>query len=87
MRLLLLSAVLFSLVQAPPRTAAPFSELEQARLDAIFQESRALDAEQRTLDLLRERWRVKVQTFKAAVERERPGWTWEPETGKWSEAK
>jgi hypothetical protein len=74
--------------QAPPApSAAPFTDLESARLDAIAQEGRALDAEQRLLTVMREKWQAKVTAFKAAAERDRPGWTWDPDTGKWSEVK
>jgi hypothetical protein len=86
MRIALFALLL--LLQAPPvPSVAPFTELEQARLEAIAQEGRALDAEQRTLTLLREQWQAKVTAFKAKAEAARPGWVWDADTGKWSEVK
>lgn len=82
---LLVAVLLVSLAQAP--APPPFSELETARLDALQQENRALDAEQRLLNLQRERLTAKVSAFKAEAERQRPGWVWEPDTGKWTEKK
>ncbi len=71
--------------QSPPAPSAePFSELETARLDALAQEGRALDAEQRLLTVMREKWTAKVGAFKSAAESKRPGWTWDADSGKWS---
>jgi hypothetical protein len=83
---LLLLACLSLGTQAPP-TAAPFSELEQAKLQAIAYEGAAIDADQRTLDLRKQLWQSKVAAFKAAAESTRKGFTWDPDSGKWSEKK
>lgn len=89
--LLVAAALLFLLVAYGPvvfgASVPTFTELETARLDAIAQEGRAIDAEQRILALMRERWQAKVTAFKAKAEADRPGWTWDAETGKWSEVK
>lgn len=100
MRVLLLAAVLCSLAQSPPgngstlhtytdpaKAAAPWTDLEQARIDAMQQENRAIDAEQKLLNVQRERLTAKVAAFKAAAERDRPGWIWNTDTGAWSEVK
>ncbi len=85
MKLLAALALVALTAQSP---AAPvFTDLETARLDALAQEGRALDAEQRLLTVMREKWTAKVGAFKAAAESKRPGWTWDAESGKWSEVK
>lgn len=83
---LALAAIVFALVmQGPAPAPEAWSELEQARLDALAQEGRALDAEQRTLTLMREQWTAKVARFKAEAEAKRPGYAWNSETGQWSQ--
>lgn len=87
MRILFAVALLLSLAQAPAPRVEPWSDLETARLDALQQENRALDAEQRLLNVQRERLTAKVAAFKAEAERQRPGWIWNPEAGTWAEVK
>lgn len=85
--LVILAALLAVTLAAQEAKPAPFSELEQAKLQAIAQEGRALEAEQRVLDLQRAGWQAKVAAFKAAAEAARPGFTWDAETGKWAALK
>lgn len=73
--------------QATPKVPAPFTELESAKLQAIAYEGAAIEADQRTLDLRKQLWQGKVAAFKAAAEAARPGFTWDAESGKWTEVK
>jgi hypothetical protein len=76
------------MTQAPPApaSAAPpaFTELEQAKLQAVAWEGAAIDADQRTLDLRKAQWQAKVSALKAALEATRDGWDWEAATGTWT---
>ena len=83
MRLTLAAAVFALALQSPP-APEPWSDIEQLKLDALAQEGRALDAEQKVLTLMRERWQARVDAFKSAAEAKRPGFTWNAETGAWS---
>ncbi len=91
-RYLLASAIGFMLAMgacavalyAQPAQPAPFTELESARLDALAQEGRALEAEQRALTLMRERWQGKIAAFKSTAEAVRPGFTWDAQSGQWT---
>jgi hypothetical protein len=74
-------------LQSPPKPVAPFTELEQAKLQAVAFEGAAIDADQRTLDLRKQVWQGKIAKLKADLERERPGFAWDPESGAWKEKK
>ena len=62
----------------------PLTPIETVTLSSLQQEGRAIDAEIKLLNLERERWQSKVAAFKAAMEKDRPGFTWSPESGAWT---
>jgi hypothetical protein len=59
------------------RHPAPYTEIERLRIENVGLERVIV---QRALD----DWRAKVAVVKADLERARPGWTWNPETGEWT---
>jgi hypothetical protein len=74
-RTLLLLALL--LVQTPAAQPAPFTEIEALKVQNLNLERIIV---QRALD----DWRAKQAALKAEIEKVRPGWDWNPETGAWS---
>lgn len=58
----------------PSDTAAPFTELESARIDNVRLRGVILQREY-------DDWHALQSTLKADIERARPGWIWNAETG------
>lgn len=80
MRMLLLSLLLLAQTPVAAPTPAPLTELEALRVQNVNLERVIV---QRALD----DWQKKVQALKADLEKARPGWTWNPETGEWTAKK
>lgn len=80
MRRLLLPCVLLASLSlhAADATPPPLTEVESLRVQNVNLERVLV---QRALD----DWQKKVLALKADLEKARPGWQWNPETGQWSE--
>lgn len=65
------------LVQTPAPQPAPLTEIEALKVQNLNLERIIV---QRALD----DWRAKQAALKAEIEKPRPGFDWNPETGAWS---
>lgn len=64
--------------QAPAVPVQPYSEIEQLKIANVNLEGAIV---QRAV----QDWQAKVTRLKADLERVRPGWTWQPDSGAWAE--
>ena len=72
---LLLALVLA--LQAPASAPAAFTEVEALRVQNLNLERVILERQVKD-------WQAKQAALKADIERRRPGWLWDPETGKFT---
>lgn len=68
--------LLCATVRADAPAPAPFTEIEQLRVQNVNLE-RAI-VQRAVTD-----WEAKRALLKADLERARPGWTWDPDSGAW----
>lgn len=79
MRILLLSLLLLAQAPVSAPQPAPLTEVEALRVQNVNLERVIV---QRALD----DWQKKVAALKADLEKTRPGWLWNPDTGQWTKA-